>query len=37
MVRINRYTCVLAIAVLMLTAGIASAAPMSGAIFTTET
>jgi hypothetical protein len=36
MVRINRYTCVLAIAVLMLTAGIASAAPMSGAIFTTE-
>ena len=35
MVRINRYTCVLLMAVLF-SAGIASAAPMSGAIFTTD-
>ncbi len=34
MVRINRYTCVLA--VLLLAAGIASAAPNPGAIFTTD-
>jgi hypothetical protein len=36
MIRVHRYTCVLAIAVLVLSAGIASAAPMSGAIFTTD-
>lgn len=36
MLKVHRYTCVLAIAVMILTAGIASAAPVSGAIFTTE-
>ena len=36
MMKLHRYTCVLAIAVFALSAGVASAAPMSGAIFTTD-